>query len=136
MSPGRVTQIRHRAWVAASVLVLYGTTIALSLVHLATSVHTYCAEHGVVEEIDSTVSPLAVDDGDTHESLVPGTAPAEAHETCLVHCGIPGDRPRLEIGEEPTRIPSLRLRSYECDASPAVPLKLLALAPKTSPPVA
>jgi hypothetical protein len=116
------------------VVLLWGATPVLSVLHATEQGHRYCTEHGAVEDAQAAgAADRASRTGAVASTLTAERAPR--HEGCAFarYCQIG----RLPEPHAPTA-PRVLDVPAALDAAPATPpasISVLRLAPKTSPPV-
>ncbi len=102
-------------------------------IHGAHEQHVYCAEHGALEELRGG---SAAGTSDLPESVIDAGAPApDEHEACAFSHVVPckaAARPSLTWHRLP---PAAQPCVAPVASSDTCPIPLLALAPKSSPPV-
>jgi hypothetical protein len=117
------------------VVLLWGATPVLSVVHATEEGHRFCAEHGAVEDTQAVggAALAAAPDSDVARSA-PGQG-TPAHEGCVFahYC---------QFGQLPQQVrpslPHILEAPAALHVAPSIPtasISLLRLAPKTSPPV-
>jgi hypothetical protein len=134
MTPhGRPRSLRATHRLAAVLVTLFWSAAPiLAAVHASAEVHRYCAEHGMVEEGSSARTGAAAD---ARPAARDASAPAPEHDGCafarVCRFGqVLGPVILVAAGQlDPTPA------SAPTPATPAPPLAVLRLAPKTSPPV-
>jgi hypothetical protein len=125
---------RARLRVIASIVVLLSWgTLALSFVHQATSEHRFCAEHGALEEV-AIGSEAADAVAQSVSAIATGVSESDAHDACPFDCAIPTDRVRFAVELDSAVLPEGPAIDRALDLEPALPVDLLSLAPKNSPP--
>jgi hypothetical protein len=117
---------------ALLVVLLWGATPVLSVVHASAAEHRYCAEHGGLEDAPAVTGGQAVASGNDVASSRPAQAPA--HEGCAFARYCQFARPPEPAAPDPLRVLEVPAVVHGLPCAPPAAISLLSLAPKTSPP--
>jgi hypothetical protein len=121
---------RARAYPAGALALLLLLAPVLGIVHGLGEAHGYCAEHQAFEERGGGTARAAEQVG---VSAPPGAARDDHHEACAF---APATAAPAPLAEQPLalRAPAPRAPGLPALEAPPLPVAILRLAPKSSPP--
>jgi hypothetical protein len=106
-----------------------------SYVHLASGDHVTCAEHGELVEVAHAASPKGPPERKSGSTFVAASSETHGHEHCLVaphrRDHVAQSLARSGITSAHAPVIAQRLQAL----APPAPIRLILLAPKSSPPV-